>query len=64
LIKKIENSGVEVYCDTCILVTWLKEAGVDSITTNSGKTAYYAPQFCKVDVVYDSLIEIVKKASV
>ncbi|MFQ6096067.1 MAG: aconitase X catalytic domain-containing protein, partial [Candidatus Bathyarchaeia archaeon] len=46
LIAKLEAAGVEVYCDTCIIVTWLKEAGVDSIITNSGKAAYYAPQLC------------------
>ena len=52
-----------MYCDTCIIVTWLKEAGIDSIITNSGKAAYYAPQLCNVDVVFDKLTEIVKKVT-
>ncbi|MEM2935796.1 MAG: aconitase X catalytic domain-containing protein, partial [Candidatus Bathyarchaeia archaeon] len=63
LITRLEAAGVEVYCDTCIIVTWLKEAGVDSIITNSGKAAYYAPQFCNVDVVFDRLPEIVRKVT-
>jgi len=63
LITRLEAAGIEVYCDTCIIVTWLKEAGIDSIITNSGKTAYYAPQFCNVDVVFDGLPEIVRKVT-
>lgn len=63
LITRLEAAGVEVYCDTCIIVTWLKEAGIDSIITNSGKAAYYAPSFCKVEVVFDKLTEIVRKVT-
>jgi predicted aconitase len=63
LITRLEATGIEVYCDTCIIVTWLREAGVDSIITNSGKAAYYAPQFCKVEVVFERLQEIVKKVT-
>jgi len=63
LITRLEAAGIEVYCDTCIIVTWLREAGVDSIITNSGKAAYYAPQFCDVDVVFDGLPEIVKRVT-
>jgi len=63
LITKLEAKGIEVYCDTCIIVTWLKEAGIDSIITNSGKTAYYAPQLCNVEVVFDDLTKIVRKVT-
>lgn len=63
LTAKLEASGVEVYCDTCIIVTWLKEAGVNSIITNSGKAAYYAPQLCNVDVVFGGLQEMVQKVT-
>ena len=63
LITRLEAAGIEVYCDTCIIVTWLKEAGVDSIITNSGKAAYYAPQFCKVEVMFDRLPQIVKRVT-
>ncbi len=63
LITRLEAKGVEVYCDTCIIVTWLKEAGIDSIITNSGKAAYYAPQLCNVEVVFDKLSEIVRKVT-
>lgn len=63
LITRLEAKGVEVYCDTCIIVTWLKEAGIDSIITNSGKAAYYAPQLCNVEVVFDKLGQIVRKVT-
>ena len=63
LIRRLEAAGVEVYCDTCIIVTWLKEAGIDSIITNSGKAAYYAPSFNKVEVVFDKLEDIIKKVT-
>ncbi len=63
LIARLEAAGMEVYCDTCIIVTWLKEAGVDSIITNSGKAAYYAPQFCNVEVTFDRLPQIVKRVT-
>jgi len=63
IIKKLEAKGIEVYCDTCIIVTWLKEAGINSIITNSGKAAYYAPQLCNVEVVFDDLTDIVRKVT-
>jgi predicted aconitase len=63
LTARLETSGVEVYCDTCIIVTWLKQAGVDSIITSSGKAAYYAPQLCNVEVVFGGLKETVQKVT-
>lgn len=63
LTARLEASGVEVYCDTCIIVTWLKKAGVDSLITSSGKAAYYAPQLCNVEVDFNSLQEMVQKVT-
>jgi len=63
LISRLEASGVEVYCDTCVVVTWLKDVGVDSIITNSAKAAYYVPQLCGVEVEYAGLTEIISRAT-
>ena len=63
LTARLERAGVEVFCDTCIIVTWLREAGIDSVATNSAKAANYAPELCKVEVEFNSLAEIVKKVT-
>ena len=63
LITRLEASGVEVYCDTCIVVTWIRDANIDSVITNSAKAAYYIPQLCGVDVIFTNLEEMVKKVT-
>jgi len=45
----IEHAGAHVLCDTCVLVTWIKDLGVQSLMTNSAKTAFYAPTLNEVD---------------
>ncbi len=47
----IERAGGRVLCDTCALVTWIKDIGVDTLMTNSAKTAFYAPTLNDVDVI-------------
>jgi len=47
-VEVIENAGGKVLSDTCAIVTWVKELGVDTLMTNSAKTAYYAPTLNKV----------------
>jgi hypothetical protein len=42
-VKMIEAAGGHVLCDTCAVVTWLREIGVETLMTNSAKTAYYTP---------------------
>ncbi|KYH41917.1 MAG: hypothetical protein AYL31_003380 [Candidatus Bathyarchaeota archaeon B26-1] len=49
-VKVIEAAGGHVICDTCAVVTWLREIGVERLMTNSAKTAYYAPVLNKVGV--------------
>jgi len=47
----IERAGGHVLCDTCVLVTWVKDLGVHAIMTNSAKTAFYAPTLNEVDAI-------------
>jgi predicted aconitase len=50
-VNVIEKAGGRVICDTCAVVTWIKNLGIDVLMTNSAKTAYYAPTFNKVGAV-------------
>jgi len=58
----IEAAGGRVITDTCAVVTWLKEIGVDVLMTNSAKTAYYAPTMNGVETVYASLDRCIEAA--
>ena len=61
-VKIIEAAGGKVISDTCAVVTWLKELGVDVLMTNSAKTAYYAPTMNKVETIYASLDQCIEAA--
>ena len=61
-VATIEAAGGKVVSDTCAVVTWLKKLGVDTLMTNSAKTAYYAPTMNKVKVRFGSLRECIDAA--
>ena len=61
-VKMIEAAGGKVISDTCAVVTWLKEMGVDVLMTNSAKTAYYAPTMNKTETIFASLDQCIKSA--
>jgi predicted aconitase len=42
-VDTIERAGARVLCDTCVLVSWIKDLGFSTVMTNSAKTAFYAP---------------------
>lgn len=63
-VRIIERAGGDVLCDTCAVVTWIKELGIDTMMTNSAKTAYYAPTLNKVDVSLASLDKCVNVACI
>jgi hypothetical protein len=48
-VEVIERAGGRVLCDTCALVTWMKDLGMRTIMTNSAKTAFYAPTLIEVE---------------
>jgi len=58
-VKTIEDAGGRVVSDTCAVVTWIKELGVDTLMTNSAKTAYYAPTMNKVKVRFAPLAQCI-----
>jgi len=56
--KIIEDSGAELVCDTCMVVTPVEEIA-ESVATNSGKATYYLPNLCKVKTVFKNLDELI-----
>jgi len=50
-VDAIESAGGEVLRDTCPVVTWVEKLGVDTLMTNSAKTAYYAPTLNSVKTI-------------
>lgn len=62
-IQTIENAGAKVICNTCAVVTWLKDMNKNIIMTNSAKTAYYAPSLNKVKVTLAPLKQCIETAT-
>ncbi|MEA3558131.1 MAG: aconitase X catalytic domain-containing protein [Candidatus Thermoplasmatota archaeon] len=44
MLKDITSAGVEVYDDTCMVVTPLASLGFERVGTDSGKAAHYIPK--------------------
>jgi predicted aconitase len=49
MLKEISRSGIEIYNDTCMVVTPLKMIGIDRVGTDSGKAAHYIPKMSKAE---------------
>jgi hypothetical protein len=61
-MRSLNDRGVVVIVDTCIVVTPVLPAGAGVLVTNSGKFAHYAPQNTGYDVVFATLVECVESA--
>jgi len=61
-VDAIKGAGGHVLCGTCAVVTWIKKLGVETMMTNSAKTAYYAPTLNEVDVTLAPLTECIREA--
>ena len=48
-LQAISDSGVEIYNDTCMVVTPLRMIGIERVGTDSGKAAHYIPKMSKVE---------------
>jgi len=58
----IERAGGHVLCDTCAVVTWIKDLDMLMLMTNSAKTAYYAPTLSEVETTLVSLKKCIQAA--
>ena len=59
----IEKAGGHIVADTCMVVAPIEQMGYKTTGVNSGKAANYLPGFCKQQVMFaniDELIEVQK----
>jgi len=61
-METIEKAGGHVLCDTCPIVAWTKNLGIETVMTNSAKAAYYAPTYNKVGVTLAPLKQCIDMA--
>lgn len=61
-VNTIEKSGGHVLCDTCPIVAWIKNLGIETVMTNSAKAAYYAPSYSEVGVTLAPLRQCIDAA--
>jgi hypothetical protein len=60
--QSIENAGGRVIADTCMVVSPIEDMGFKTTAVNSGKAACYLPGFCKQNVVFKSMEELIRGA--
>lgn len=58
---RIESAGGKVVADTCMVVSPIEDMGYSSCGVNSGKAANYLPGFCKQEVIFQSVDELVRR---
>jgi hypothetical protein len=61
-VKIIEQSGGKVLNDTCLVVAPVEDFGFKNLATNSGKAAFYAPTYSKLNVRFGSLEKCINAA--
>jgi predicted aconitase len=62
LLEPLRQFGGQVTLDTCILTTPMLPREIQTLMTNSGKYAYYAPGLLGTQVLYGSLDDCVRSA--
>jgi predicted aconitase len=62
LVKKIEESGAKVICDTCMVVSPATQR-YKKMMTNSGKALVYLPGLCNVEAGLGSTEECIQCAT-
>jgi predicted aconitase len=50
-VETIERTGAHVLVDMCTIVSWTEILDIETIMTNSAKTAHYAPTLNKADTI-------------
>jgi len=56
----IEKAGGKVVADTCTVVSPIERMGYKTTAVNSGKAANYLPGFCKQQVVFKSIDDLLE----
>jgi predicted aconitase len=60
--KIISKAGGSVVADTCMVVSPIEEMGYKTTGVNSGKAANYLPGFCKQNVCFANIDDLIKEA--
>ncbi len=61
-VEQIESCGGHVLAGVCTVVSWTEKLGIETIMTNSAKTAYYAPTLNKAKTIFAPLEECLDAA--
>ena len=61
--KIIEKAGGHIVADTCMVVSPIEQMGMKTTGVNSGKAANYLPGFCKQEVVFANIQDLIDKVS-
>ena len=61
--EQLGRAGVHLVVDTCVVVTPIIRARQGALMTNSGKFAHYTPGNTGLQVIFGSLEECVRSAS-
>ncbi len=61
LCRLIEEAGGRVVADTCMVVSPIERMGYRTTGVNSGKAANYLPGFCKQNVLFSNIDELVRR---
>lgn len=56
----IEEAGGKILPDTCMVVAPIEDMGIKSTGVNSGKAANYLPGFCKQDVTFTNIDDLIE----
>ena len=56
---KIEGAGGKIVADTCMVVSPIEQMGYKTTGVNSGKAANYLPGFCKQNVIFHNLDDLI-----
>ncbi|HID73538.1 MAG TPA: DUF521 domain-containing protein [Thermoplasmata archaeon] len=56
----IEAAGGRIVADTCMVVSPIEQMGYRTTGVNSGKAANYLPGFCKQNVVFASIDDLIR----
>lgn len=61
MTKKIEEAGGKIVADTCMVVSPIERMGFKTTGVNSGKAGNYLPGFCKQQVVFGNINDLLEE---
>ncbi len=59
LAEIIEKAGGKIVADTCMVVSPIEEMGFKTTGVDSGKAGNYLPGFCKQNVVFKRIDDLI-----